>query len=148
MQGPSGVSACRLSKETGVSQQTLSRWLQEANSLPFVAKKKRKKWEKKWTVEDKARVVTEAAELSGEELGAYLRREGVHPSELETWRTALEDGAGDRTTKRRIGELERELRRKEKALAEAAALLVLKKKVESYLVDEDDDTHDSSGSKS
>jgi hypothetical protein len=43
-------------------------------------------------------------------------------------------------TTRRIRKLERELARKEKALAEAAALLVLKKKVEDLWEDEDDDT--------
>jgi len=144
MQGPKGISSCRLSLETGVSQQTLSRWLRDANTVPFVAKKKTEK--RKRTVEDKARILTEAAALSGEELGAYLRQEGVHPNELQTWRAALEEGGVDLTTKRRMGELERELRRKEKALAEAAALLVLKKKVEAYLEDEDADTNDSSGS--
>ena len=45
----------------------------------------------------------------------------------------------------RIKELERELRRKDKALAETAALLVLKKKVQAIWGDEDDDTEPKSG---
>jgi transposase len=48
-------------------------------------------------------------------------------------KTASEDA-------KRIKKLERELRRKEKALAEAAALLVLQKKVQAIWGDEDDDT--------
>ena len=51
---------------------------------------KRNTQKKQWSVEQKARIVGEAAELSEHELGAYLRREGVHPSELEAWRTALD----------------------------------------------------------
>ena len=45
---------------------------------------------------------------------------------------------------RRIRELEKELRRKDKALAETAALLVLKKKANAIWGDEDDDTAPSS----
>jgi transposase len=41
---------------------------------------------------------------------------------------------------RRVRELEKELRRKDKALAEAAALLVLQKKVQAIWGDADDDT--------
>jgi hypothetical protein len=51
-------------------------------------------------------------------------------------------GENSTSTNKRIRQLERELARKEKALAEAAALLVLKKKVEAlYEEDEDDDTN-------
>jgi transposase-like protein len=83
----------------------------------------------------------ESSELSGEELGAYLRREGVHPDQLAIWRRALQDGYDqDKATKRYIGQLEREIRRKDKALAEAAALALLKKKVDAIWGVEDDDT--------
>ena len=64
-------------------------------------------------------------------------------AEYEQWRIALDEGgAASASTTKRIRQLERELARKEKALAEAAALLVLKKKVETlYGEDEDDDTN-------
>jgi hypothetical protein len=95
-----------------------------------------------WTVEQKARVLTEASKLTGEELTAYLQRERVRLAEYEQWRLALDEGgAASTSTTKRIRQLERELARKEKALAEAAALLVLKKKVDTlYGEDEDDDT--------
>ena len=139
--GTNAVSAARLARETGVRQQNLSRWLQEARSLPMMADTAKPSLPR-WTVEQKARVLAEAAKLSGEELAAYLQREGVRLAEYEQWRIALEEGgAAATTTTKRIRQLERELARKEKALAEAAALLVLKKKVDTLFgEDEDDDT--------
>ena len=137
--GKDAVSAVRLARETGVRQQNLSRWLEEARSLPFVATDK--PIVREWTVEQKARVLAEACKLTGERLTAYLERECVKLAEFERWRLALEDGAGvSAAMTKRIRNLERELARKEKALAEAAALLVLKKTVASFRQDEDDDT--------
>jgi hypothetical protein len=138
--GKNAVSASQLSQETGVRQQNLSRWLEEARNLPTVAPQKPKS--RTWTVEQKAHVLAEAAKLDGEPLVAFLDREGVKLAELERWRLALDDketASGAMT--RRIRQLERELARKEKALAEAAALLILQKKVQNfYRADEDDDT--------
>jgi hypothetical protein len=97
---------------------------------------------REWTVEQKARALAEACKLDGEELSAYLEREGVKLAEYERWRIALDEGGrASASTNKRSRQLERELARKEKALAEAAALLVLKKTVESlYGEDKDDDT--------
>jgi len=141
--GTSALSALQLSRETGVRQQNLSRWLQEARSLPLVATDKN--IVHTWTVEQKAQVLSEASRLSGEQLTAYLQREGVKLADFERWRVALEEeGQESSSAIKRIRKLERELARKEKALAEAAALLVLKKTVESLASDEDDDTDEPS----
>jgi hypothetical protein len=76
-------------------------------------------------------MLAEAANLSGQTLCAYLEGKGVKLADFERWRVALEeDGRESSTTTKRIRKLERELARKEKALAEAAALLVLKKDIE------------------
>jgi len=141
--GKGAVSASQLGREMGIRQQNLSRWLQEARSLPIMAAKPKPVVCER-TVEQKARVLTEAAQLDGKELTAYLEREGVKRAEYEQWRIALaEGGEASASTNRRIRQLERELARKEKALAEAAALLILKKKVEPlYGEDEDDDTNE------
>lgn len=126
--GNNAVSASHLARETGIRQQNLSRWLREARSLPIMVDKP-KPTVREWTVEQKAHVLAEAARLDGEELAAYLEREGVKFAEYEQWRIALDEGgAASASTNKRIRQLERELARKEKALAEAAALLVLKKK--------------------
>ena len=55
---------------------------------------------------------------------------------------------GPSPEEKRIKQLERELNRKEKALAEAAALLVLSKKYRAIMGDEDDDTGEQSGGNS
>lgn len=139
--GKNAVSASKLAREIGVGQQNLSRWLREARRLPVMAEKS-KPVARDWTVEQKARLLAEACKFDGEELTAYLEREGVKLAEYESWRLALEEGSrASAGTNKRIRKLERELARKEKALAETAALLVLKKKVETmYGEDEDDDT--------
>ena len=95
---------------------------------------------------------------SAYDLGALLRREGVHDAELEAWRAAVKTAAvaalngttsnvapARSAERKRIHELERELRRKDKALAEAAALLVLEKKLQALWGDGDDDTDTRSG---
>ena len=140
--GNNAVSASQLAREAGVRQQNLSRWLQEARSLPIMVDKP-KRTAREWTVERKARVLAAASTLDGEALTAYLKREGVKFPEYEQWRIALDEGGGaSAATTKRIRQLERELARKEKALAEAAALLILKKKVATlYGEDEDDGTN-------
>jgi len=143
--GKEAISARQLSLETGVRQQNLSRWLQEARSLPAVGADDVKG--RQWTVQQKARVLAEASGLSGDQLHAYLDREGVRLVDFERWRIALqEDGRDSAVVTRRIRQLERELARKEKALAEAAALLVLKKTIAQAALDEDGDADEPSGS--
>jgi transposase len=141
--GKDASSAAKLARATGIRQQNLSRWLQEARSLPLVATEKRIQAE--WTVEQKAQLLAEASQLSGEQLSTFLGQKGVRFADLERWRLALEgDGQESAATIKRIRKLERELARKEKALAEAAALLVLKKTIATLNSDEDDDTDEPS----
>ena len=95
--------------------------------------------------------MTEADALSEEELGVFLRRRGLHRAHLRQWREQIVAGLKAPRSKkaspeaRRIRELEHELQRKDKALAETAALLVLKKKVHQIWGDEDGDTTPRSG---
>ena len=158
MAAPNAISAISLSKEVGVSQSQLSRWLRTArNVIPMpkepISERVVKTIGTARSASEKVRLVMAAAALGVDELGAFLRREGVHEAELEQWRTALleagqaalEGGGAPRPASRpgdtrRIKELERELRRKDKALAETAALLVLQKKVREIWGDADDDT--------
>jgi len=138
--GKDAISARQLAKETGIAQETLSRWLRGALNLPLMPTDKRKTG--KWTIVEKAGILVDASKLTGDQLSEFLEREGLTLAELEQWRLALdEEGRASVATTKRIRKLERELARKEKALAEAAALLVLKKKVQAlYGEDEDDDT--------
>lgn len=94
------------------------------------------------SVQEKLRAVIEFEGLEGERQGEYLRRQGLHSDHILAWKKSmeagLESGGGanqaGRTEraqdKRKIKELEKELRRKDRALAESTALLVLKKKAD------------------
>jgi transposase len=128
--GVNAVSAAQLARETGIRQQNLSRWLNEARSFPFEATGDG--IASSWTVEQKARIVAQAAALAGDELSAHLEREGVKLGCFRGWRRALEE-AGEESVglTKRIAKLERELIRKDRALAEAATLLILREKLES-----------------
>ena len=96
----------------------------------------------RWSAEDKFAVVLETAALSEAELSAYCRRKGLYAEQIEAWRRACQQANGPQMVSReehaqrqaqarRIQDLEAELQRKDKALAEAAALLVLTKKVQA-----------------
>lgn len=128
--GRHATSANRLSQETGVSQFALSQWKRQAGSLPKMAPEKRPR--RTWSWSRKAEILAATAELEGEPLMTYLEREEVTLAELERWRSLLADDQPSLAATKRIKGLERELARKEKALAEAAALLILKKKLEDY----------------
>jgi transposase len=154
---PNAITAMSLSKEVGVSQSQLSRWLRMARTVVPMSKDRPSDRVVQASgsvrsASEKLRIVMAAAALAPDELGAFLRREGVHEAELEQWRaavleagqTALESGVARPSARgaegKRIKELERELRRKDKALAEAAALLVLQKKFHTYLEERERDT--------
>lgn len=144
MTGQERLTPRALSEDSGVAQSTLERWLAEARRLPDVSRQPKKTW----SVEDKVHILAGAAPLKGESLLAFLAQQGVLLAELEQWRSALADGgraAGSSQAERRhIRNLERELLRKDKALAEAAAILVLQKKVSVLLGGADDDTDEES----
>ena len=154
--GPHAMSASALARETGVAQATLSRWLKAAATVRSMAKTKdatpAAAPARTWTAEQKLAAVLEATTLSGDALGAWLRRNGLHAEQLAQWRAAALGGLDGATTTaraaapsaRRVRELERELRRKDKALAEAAALLVLRKKLDALSADGASDTDEES----
>jgi transposase len=157
---PDAPSATMLSREVGVPQPTLSLWLRRARRLPPMTRKNSEdtnpsepKSPKSWSAEEKYRVVVEASTIADTDLGEFLRKRGLHAAQLEEWRrvaaaaskAALAPGkkpkhGPSKDDSRRIRELERELLRKDKALAELAALVALKKKVELLWGDEDAST--------
>ena len=151
-----------LSAEVGVPQSTLYRWVADAGKLipqievapsptrEHTQRPSRMKRPQDWSDEAKLAAVMEAAALSDDELGAFLRSKGIHEAQLQEWRELMLSGLNPSSFQRtktkketkRVRELEKELRRKDKALAETAALLVLKKKAQEIWGDEDDDTED------
>ncbi len=136
----------------------MSLWLRSAGSVSVVMDDDEQKDAPKrledWTPQEKLAAVVEAAGVSGADLGAWLRRRGLTEEHLRLWREAAltgfttppsRAGRGDR---KRVKELERELRRKDKALAETAALLVLQGKMEALWAAEDESTRQSSDAQS
>lgn len=154
MIGPNRISASALAAESGVAQPTLSRWLREAGTLPDMKNEPESPATPPPATErtplEKFRLLGEAHGLTGDLLGAFLRREGLHEVDLETWRAAAlkaltpePKSVGKRpktSDQKRIAQLERDLLRKDRALAEAAALLVLSKKVQALWGEEGADT--------
>ena len=79
MMGPSAVNTSTLARQVGMSQPTLSQWLRAANRVAAMTPPSDEKkpappaGPKKWTPEEKVRVLAAAQELQGEELGALLQ---------------------------------------------------------------------------
>jgi transposase len=101
-----------------------------------------------WGAKEKFEAIVDAAKLSEEELGEYCRKQGIFPHHLEAWKTEFiasqsktkaDNNSEVKDLKNEIKSLSTELRRKEKALAETAALLVLKKKVQDLWPNDEED---------
>ncbi len=129
---PESASLDVVSREVGVGVGTLERWREDAQSRPARGRA--------WTAGARLEAVITTAAMSEAGKNAWCREHGVYPAELDKWRlnatTALAEPEEARASpqatrqdKKRIKELERELLRKDRALAETAALLVLSKKV-------------------
>ena len=144
----SDLSLRQISEELGVPRATLHGW--KKDYLVKEDPEAIKTLAENWTAEEKFAVVLHTATLSEVELNAYCRENGLYPAQVKSWREACIRGndpqaknlrrtSAYREDKRKIQKLERELKHKEKALAEAAALLVLKKKYDALWEEEEDD---------
>jgi len=142
MMPPHNTPIPDLVAETGISDLTLYTWRKQAR-VEGIAVPADGKNPEKWSSEDKFAIVLEAASLNEAELAEYCRQKGLYVEQIAAWRKAClqanansvaqakaqrEQGKKDR---KQIKKLERELDRKDKALAEAAALLILQKKAQA-----------------
>jgi transposase len=139
--GPEARSVERVAAESGISKSALFKWRQEATlSLNTMSPDDRKsnpqtKRPEDWSASAKLAAVIASEQLEDAELGTFLRKEGLHKSQLDQWRQAALEALGSSKpsradgSQRLIRELQSELTRKNSALAETAALLVLQKKV-------------------
>jgi transposase len=139
---PNTASLEEISREVGVSTDTLERW--RAESLTTPAR------ERAWSAAARLNAVITTAAMDESSRRVWCRENGVYPQELDAWRVSAtqalaepeEQRASPKETaadRKRIKELERELRRKDKALAETAALLVLSKKLEAIFHKSEDE---------
>lgn len=137
-------------KETGGGINTLYRWRDEARNKRGLSATIKYKNADKWSSQDKFTVVLETANLSEIEFSEYCREKGIYPEQVKEWRDACisaNDSAREaksksskelREERKKTERLEKELARKEKALAETAALLVLRKKADAIWGTEDE----------
>ncbi len=135
---PHNVGVPQLVRETGIPRDTLYGWRRQAVGQGAVASASVRPLGT-WSSEAKFSAVVETASLNELELGEYCRRQGIFPEQLGAWRDACRQAnaplpskaerAERRAEREQVQHLTRELAYKDRALAEAAALLVLQKKV-------------------
>jgi transposase len=144
---PESRSLAQVSQETGVNEQTIRNWLKQGKS-GILPNEKKDSSPRSLTPKEKYQLVIEAAGIDDEQLGEFLRERGLHSEHLTLWDQELRDMIDtkkdkqvneNKALKKQVKELEKELLRKEKALAEAAALLVFKKKLNTLSTDNEED---------
>ena len=130
-----------VSQTVGISVGTLERWRAEVLAQTPGDQARH------WTPAARLEAVIVTAAMNQAARSAWCREHGVYPTELETWKQGAIGGLGEpremesvalKQERRRIKELERELHRKDKALAETAALLVLSKKLQAIFHEGED----------
>jgi hypothetical protein len=140
----SGVSISSVACSIGVKISTLHGWVKAMGDKDFIVPLTSEGIEKSpcsWNAQEKLEALINAPKLSQEDLGEYCRRQGIFPYHLERWKAEFiesqglskrdNDNSEVKSLKNEVKSLTAELNRKEKALAEAAALLILKKKAQS-----------------
>jgi len=133
---PQSCPVATLSARIGISAGTLERWRAEA--LANAGGDSGGGDATRWTAVARLEAVIATAAMDEATRAAWCREQGLYPLELDGWKQDAISGLGEprdaetaetKQNRRRIKELERDLNRKDKALAETAALLVLSKKL-------------------
>lgn len=140
---PINKKVSEVSKKTGVSPNTIYGWKRKARKEGKLIPNSNPNRLKKWRKEDKLRIVMETFTMNEEELSRYCREYGLYTEDIKAWKKLLE-GAFEggtksadvlegelKSEKEKVKELEQDLDKKNKALAETAALLVLRKKADA-----------------
>jgi transposase-like protein len=139
MMPPNNQSIASLARTTGISAPTSYAWRNVYRSKGYVMPAKVTVPDG-WDAKAQLASVIQTAFMNDAERSEYCRQHGLYPEQLEAWKVAFESmnayqtpvNKSDLANERKKSKaLEKELRRKEKALAEAAALLVLRKKAEA-----------------
>ncbi|SEM21563.1 transposase [Halomonas daqiaonensis] len=138
MAPPMSMTIPELAEQEGITATTLYNWRKQARARGQVLPS-RSTQPDQWTSQEKFQIVLETAPMNEAELSAYCRERGLYPEQVEAWwdacMNANEDAAAQakqfrqarKAEQKRLCKLELELHRKDKALAETAALLALSK---------------------
>lgn len=131
---PESAAAEEVAREIGIRADTLKRWFTDALAKPA--------GDRAWTAVARFDAVLTTAAMDEIAKSAWCRANGVYLHDLVAWRQSATQALAapeevrasptqTKQDKRRINQRERDLRRKNAALAETAALLVLSKKMEA-----------------
>ena len=143
---PLNLSVRDLEKETGIPHNTLYTWRVKALKKNGIMKN-----HASISPEEKLNIIIETAHLSQSELSAFCREKGLYPEDITQWKidslSGFKSVSQQKKEKNKVDKelmienkkLKKELRRKDKALAETAALLVLRKKLNAFYEAEEED---------
>ncbi len=147
---PNNESISKIAKEEGINQQTLRNWRDKARA-DGIAAPGNDVVSDKWSTQDKFLIVVETTSMSEVELSEYARKKGLFVEQIKSWRDACMNANGGvakeaarlnkelKESEKERKKLEKEVARKDKALAETAALLVLRKKADAIWGDPEDE---------
>ncbi len=142
---PNNESIAKVSEEIGLNDQTIRNWVKAASEGQLLSEETSPRF---INAQEKYLLIKEAASISEADKGMFLRERGLHSEHLTLWDQELREMMNQKqdlknqevkALKKRVIQLEKELHRKEKALAEAAALLIFKKKFEDVMMESEDD---------
>jgi transposase-like protein len=147
---PYSMSVKEVSEEEGISTATLYHWRQQLRRSGAAVPNSNTSSEQ-WSAQTKLAIVAETYSMTESELSQYCREKGLFPEQIQSWRRECMQGFKSskeqeaeakkqaKADKLEIKELKKDLRLKEKALAETAALLVLRKKLRAFYGEEPED---------
>lgn len=150
MMPPSNESANLISRETGIPEATLYNWKKQARANGIAVPGGEVESER-WSTQDKFLIVVETAAMNEMERAEYCRSRGLFVEQIDAWRDACMQANGGiakhaaqlkkelKSKEQELKQVTRELNRKEAALAETAALLVLRKKAQAIWGDPEDE---------
>ena len=144
------MSVKEVSEEEGISTATLYHCRQQLRRSGAAVPNSNTSSEQ-WSAQTKLAIVAETYSMTESELSQYCREKGLFPEQIQSWRSECMQGFKSskeqeaeakkqaKADKLEIKELKKDLRLKEKALAETAALLVLRKKLRAFYGEEPED---------
>ena len=147
---PYSMSVKEVSEEEGISTATLYHCRQQLRRSGAAVPNSNTSSEQ-WSAQTKLAIVAETYSMTESELSQYCREKGLFPEQIQSWRSECMQGFKSskeqeaeakkqaKADKLEIKELKKDLRLKEKALAETAALLVLRKKLRAFYGEEPED---------
>jgi transposase-like protein len=146
--GPNNADIPALAMESGIPKDTLYSWRIKHRRRDQQLNAQKIDDNSKINSSEKFDIVIETAHMNQAELSAYCRSKGLYPEQIDAWRTQCRQANTALSPKadrkkfneqtKEIHQLKSELNRKDKALAEAATLLILKKKVHQIWGDAED----------